>query len=364
MKFRDRLLSYVQAFSVSMIVFGLILGVLAQMAVIRVAHRLIAANQTFTQEAQRSPLSLFPEIWAGYQSAQQEPVQLSRWLILGKDQVEGSGRSAILTDSMIVATFQPSEGKVRLLSLPRDWYHPQLATKINALYAYGSQRDEKNPTTLVQSALSEMLGVNFDHVIELSLADVQEVIDAIGGIEVEVSHGFVDERFPRSGVDVRTVTDPNILYETIQFATGSQRMTGETALKFMRSRHSSDPEEGNDEARVRRQQKVIESLVEALSSTEVLVNPEKLARLYLWYADHFQSEVSLFELGRMMGAIAQSRKAPKIEKIDLPLTVQSTATDEAALLVHPPTEKYGQWVFEAEDPSYQEVHNFIQKSGL
>lgn len=355
---------FIYGFSVGMLVVGIFLFVGISLVGGFALSRLQSAQAVFEEAAGRSAISIFPEIVAGYQSGATNPIAASRWLVLGKDEVEGSGRGAVLTDSMILVTYRPLEGSVNLLSLPRDWYHPEYATKINALYTYGLDRSPNQPTFLVEAAMKEMLGVPLDHVVELSLEDVRGVIEVVGGIQVDVRRAFTDERFPRSGVDVTTETDPAVLYETVSFPAGLQVMDGETALKFMRSRHSTDLEEGNDEARVRRQQQVIEALVSALSSPQVVGDPLVLGRLYRWYADKFQSEVSLFELGRLAGSMAKSKKVPQMRKIDLPLVNTAIATEEAALLVHPPTNKYNQWVYEAEDPTFAEIHRFVQENGL
>lgn len=354
MEWRPEFRRLMAGFSVGFLVVGMF--VLAAFLLILNAlwSRFALANAAFTQEAGRSPLTIFPEILGGYLSNQSSPVKASRWLILGKDEVPGSGREAVLTDSMIALTYRPAEGVVKLLSLPRDWYHPGYATKINALYSYG----------LVREAIQEMLGIQFDHVIELSLEDVRMMIDAVGGVEVDVERSFTDERFPRAGVDVTKESDPAVLYETVSFTAGRQKMMGDTALKFMRSRHSADLAEGTDEARVQRQQKVIEALVNSFSRSDVIGNPSVLGKLYRWYADRFQAEVPLFELGRLMAALAASGKVPQMQRVDLPLSNAAVATESGIILVHPPTAKYGQWVYEAEDESFAEVHEFIQKNGF
>jgi LCP family protein required for cell wall assembly len=364
MVWRESLRRTVKGFSLGMLAVSLLFLLLTQLVSTAVFGRLREANREFSDAAGRGALTIFPEILAGYLSGTAEPVAASRWLVLGKDEVEGSGRQAVLTDTMLVVSYRPVQGRVSLLPLPRDWYHPELATKINALLSYGLKRDPSHPTILVQDTVGEMLGLPLDHVVELSLADVSAVIDLIGGLEIDVRRAFSDERFPRAGVDVTRVSDPKLLYETINFQSGPQLMDGATALKFMRSRYSSDLEEGNDEARVRRQQQVIEALANSLQSPRIVGNARILGSLYRWYADRFQKEVSLFELGRMAGSLAKSKKVPEMIKLELPVTNQAVATESATLLVHPPTEKYGQWVYEAEDLDFSEIHDFMRVNDL
>lgn len=364
MAWRTEIRRLAYGFAVGMLVVGVLLGMAASFLGGQVAARLQAADAEFTAAAGRGALSIFPEILAGYFTGSADPVAASRFLVVGKDEVEGSGRQAVLTDTLLVVSYRPSQGAVKLLSLPRDWYHPGLATKINALLTYGAQRDPKQPARLLRATVEEMLGVPIDHVVELSLSDVKDVVDTIGGLEIEVRRGFTDDQFPREGVDVTAVADPGLLYETVSFQPGPQVMDGSTALKFMRSRNSADPLEGNDEARIRRQQQVIEALVNSLQSPRVVGDGRTLGKLYRWYADNFQAEVSLFELGRLAGSLADSRKVPQLTKVELPVTNEAVATESATLLVHPATQKYGQWVYEAEDPSFAELHRFIEAQGI
>ncbi len=364
MEWRRELQRLVYGFSLGMLLTALVLLVGSRILGSLVWTRLGLANEEFTAAAGREPVSILPEILAGYQAAQTGPLTASRWLILGKDEVAGSGRVAVLTDTMLVATYQPADGVMKLLSLPRDWYHPVYATKINALYTYGQQYDPQQPTLLLKTALAEMLGLSFDHIVTLSLEDVRQLIDILGGVEVAVQRGFTDALFPRAGVDVTKVNDPALLYETVSFTAGSQVMSGETALKFMRSRYSTDPQEGNDEARVARQQLVIKALAADLMQPRVIGNPTILGNLYRWYADRWQTEVSLFDLGYLAGEIAVSHRSPELTKVDLPLTNAPVATNAAALLIHPPVAKYGQWVYEAADPSFAAIRQFIQSNGF
>src|SRR5690606_21863522 len=117
-----------------------------------------------------------------------------------------------------------------------------------------------------------------------------EVIDILGGVEVEVEKTFTDKKFPIPGREEDTCgltagpgqEEPEYLcrYETITFEKGVQMMDGKTALKFARSRHSEDPEEGNDLARGRRQQKVILAIKNKMLSGEIISSPSKLSQLW------------------------------------------------------------------------------------
>lgn len=330
----------------------------------RVYRNAFLWKSTFSTHAGRELTSIIPELMGGFLSTQKASPPVMRYLILGKDEVAGSQRPTVLTDTIIVATYRPDLGKVRLLSLPRDIYIPEQGVKVNMLYRQGLEERPAQPESVPQRVISSLLGVKFDGTVALSLEELRELIDLLGGIQVTVQHSFTDERFPRSGVDVTKERDPKKLYETVSFVEGTQIMTGETALKYIRSRKSSTLSEANDDARARRQQQVIEALLVKLQDPKLIAQPKKVGQLYSWYARSIQHSLSLTELGRGAGAVVYSGKKPELEKIVLPVTEYARATDSAMLFVHPPDSKYGQWVYEAVDPSWKQLQEFVQEKGL
>jgi anionic cell wall polymer biosynthesis LytR-Cps2A-Psr (LCP) family protein len=140
-------------------------------------------------------------------------------------------------------------------------------------------------------------------------------------------------------------------------------MDGQTAVKYMRSRHANELEQQGDQARMRRQKQVIQSVVQHLYQPEILGDPVVLGRLYDWYADNFMAKIPLYDLGWLGGSIAQ-KSLPEMQTVTLPITEYAAATDEATLFVHPPDAKYRQWAYESVDPTWQKLHQFIIQNGL
>jgi anionic cell wall polymer biosynthesis LytR-Cps2A-Psr (LCP) family protein len=323
--------------------------------------RAVTLNNLFTAQASRPLWAVVGEavngLWAGYQS----PPATQHWLLLGTDAVDGSHRNVVFTDTMMLVTYQPRSHTLSLLNLPRDLYLPDVATKINALYTYGLEQQPDQPLALLTSTLNHWLGIFLDHVVVISLDDVQALIDTIGGINIDVPEAFTDPLFPRSGVDVTKEHDPKLLYESISFAAGLQHMDGTKALKYMRSRHSANLAEGTDVARNRRQQQVIAATLAALKRPEIVANANVWGKLYRWYAERFAAQISLDEVGYFLGMMSQSKKMPTLKTTILPVTNEAVATVSGTILVHPPSEKYsGQWVYELADPTGQALQDFVR----
>src|SRR5258708_5093512 len=181
-------------------------------------------------------------------------------LIMGKG---GAGHDAPdLTDTMILASVSTTTPKMTLISIPRDIWIPSLTDKINSAYMKGR-------LVLAKSVLEEVTGTQIDYAIVLDFNGFKDVIDALHGITVDVKTGFTDDQYPVVGHE----NDPCLKcrYETITFKAGLQEMDGDTALKFVRSRHATGPE-GNDIAREARQKLVISSITKKIVTPQIFTN--------------------------------------------------------------------------------------------
>lgn len=329
----------------------------------RLAARLNQVESSFSQESGRSAWSVGLELIGGYRMPLL--VEKQRWLILGTDEITGSNREDVLTDTIILASYDPQQNALRLLSFPRDIYLPEERLRINALYQAARESGAQLPEKEVEATFRRLTNQPINETIVVSLNELAEIIDIMGGLPIEVKNSFTDPSFPRSGVDVTVERDPAVLYESLHFEAGPQVMDGETALKFIRSRKAIEPEEAGDEARARRQRQVIEALIQRLQSTEILANPVILGRLYDWYSRNLLAKVPLTTLGQLGRTVLEHEQPLNMESIGLPVTELPVATESATLFVHPPERLYnGAWVYTPVDPTWQQLQNFILEKGL
>lgn len=360
-KWLSALLLTIKSFSYSFLlasfVFVLAVSLLCSLAVKPLVGRLVEVKQLFETTSHRSSLGLSLELFGGLLYGQYQEFPSRRWLILGTDQITGSYRENILTDTIILVSYNQDADKISLISFPRDIYLPTYGHKINQLYELGLAENPARPSSLIQTAVEEMIGQKIESVLVLSLSDLQNLIDRQGGVFVDIENSFTDERFPRAGVDVTTETDPARLYETISFEKGPQVLSGEQAIKFIRSRYANEMVEQGDLARQRRQQKVFLGLANQLLSPLVIADPVKVGLLYDWYSNVIVSHISLFEVGWFGSNLTANY--PKFNQVYIPVSDEPVATEEATLFVHPPIKKYQQWAYETVDPSWNKMREFI-----
>lgn len=202
-------------------------------------------------------------------------------LLLGKG---GEGHEAPdLTDSVIVIFVDTRKQKVDMISLPRDIWVEDLRTKINSLYYWGNKKDPNGGGILLaKTTIEDIIGEPIHHTAVLDFSGFKEIIDYLGGIEVDVETAFTDEKYPLKGKENAECPENNDLtcrYETISFEEGLQKMDGEKALKFVRSRKAQG-DEGTDIARAKRQQKVLEAIKKQVLKKENALSPKKIIKLF------------------------------------------------------------------------------------
>lgn len=306
----------------------------------------------FNRYSDRSFFTLVPELAKGFKMPFFNSTETVSYLILGLDELGEYRSDSMLTDTIMVVSFNRS-GQAVILSLPRDLWIDDLKTKINSLYYYGEISPETTGEILVSGVVAEITGLTIDKTITLKLESVRDLIDAQGGIDIEVTQGFTDPKFPREDVDPAT-PDEDLLYETITFTTGVQHFDGTTALKYIRSRNSPDLTQGTDIARMLRQQQVFTRLITTLTDPKLYLNPKTAGRLYRVYDQHFINDFSVAEIVSISRYYLKEK--PQLVSAHLPVT----GDEQTGLIINPPVDKYGQWVFEPVDPTWQATQQWIK----
>ena len=301
----------------------------------------------FKKSAQISDKELFGILKEGWQSNSSNVQQMS-FLILGIDSVSNRAGDPVLTDTILLGVFDLQSSQLKIVSLPRDLWISGYQTKVNALYEYGKERYPEEPERFSKEVIEELSKMQIQHTFVISLEQLRDLIDILGGVEVEIPLGFVDEEFPRADVDIRTEKDPAKLYERVEFVAGKESMSGERALKYIRSRHSADLETGTDDARSQRQQAVIQALIIQFKRKSTLTDFPKLGKVFQLYRANFEKIFPIYRLISLSKTQGSNllNVSFQPQQFKLSLTEDSTAD-----IIHPPVRKYGQWVYEVRDIS-------------
>lgn len=188
-------------------------------------------------------------------------------LIIGTDERAGRPEEGVRGDTLILARLDAAGRWASLLSIPRDseLSIPQVGltqTKINVAYGQGhagaqalygpGASPQQGGMALAAQTVEEFLGLRgrgmkVDFVATVNFAGFAGVIDALGGITVDVPVYILDEEYPTEDFGVTRV----------EFQPGPQRMDGATALIYARTRHQD-----SDFGRGERQQQVVRAILQ------------------------------------------------------------------------------------------------------
>ena len=197
-----------------------------------------------------------------------EPQPWTTILLLGTD--EGPGNFGARTDTIILAAVQHGTGRAAAFGIPRNLAQVPLGRKrelskepLNALY--GLNGGDAQGASVLKQAVSNLLGIRVDYYALVNLLGFADLVDALGGVEIEVKERLVDE-----------VTRPawGERKPTIDVVPGrTYRFYGREALAYVRSRKDS-----SDYTRMARQRCFLSALADQLDPVDVLRHFGSLAK--------------------------------------------------------------------------------------
>lgn len=179
-------------------------------------------------------------------------------LLMGLDKRPDESGSVFRTDTMILVSLDPKTNSMGMLSIPRDLYVevPYAGLhRVNSAYVIGELEEPGGGPTLAKQTVQYNFGIPVHEYVTVDFQAVVAIIDAIGGIEIDVPKDIIDYNYPT--MDYGT--------EIFQISAGRHTLDGETALKYARTRHASD-----DIDRAQRQQAVIYAVRDKIISVDMI----------------------------------------------------------------------------------------------
>ncbi|MDE6196031.1 MAG: LCP family protein, partial [Erysipelotrichaceae bacterium] len=183
-------------------------------------------------------------------------------LISGIDDV-GDPNVNKLSDVNMLLIVNPQAHKIQMVSFPRDAFvpNPALGNGNDKLTHTGNNGVEN---TL--KAVETLLGLDIDFYAKVSFSSIIEVVNAIGGIEVDVELSFTEQDENRSFADS----------DIIHLEAGLQTINGRQALAYARHRYTDGY---GDIGRTRAQQRVIQGIINKLLTPEGISKINNLLKI-------------------------------------------------------------------------------------
>lgn len=235
-------------------------------------------------------------------------------LLLGKGGPGHDGPD--LTDTMLLASIDPVNGSMSLLSVPRDlWVSAPGggSSKINAVYANAKYKvlgknshdtagAEAAGITAAEQTVGQVLGVPIHYYTMIDFMAFKQAIDTVGGVTIDVPSDLID---------------PTMAWEnhwsSVLARKGVQNFNGTQALMYARSRHGSAR---GDFDRTERQRLIITALEQKILTAGTYTNPLKISQLLSAFGDHVSTDMSTNDAGRL-GGIMKGITGSKITSVGL-----------------------------------------------
>lgn len=314
----------------------------------------------------------------------------------------GTHDGASLTDTIMVVSYDLKTNQAYLISIPRDMWLPALKSKANAAYEIGLEQG--NGLGFAKTIMGNILGIPIHYALRVDFNGFIKVIDQLGGIDITVGNSFDDYNYPIEGKEndlcgyqekemdftedqakqfntqpgkVKVFISPDgkiatdaaqedigakyftCRYEHISFKSGVTHMDGETALKFVRSRHGTNGE-GSDFARSARQEIVLQAVRSKIISPGTIFNPSKISDILSTLGKTVDTDISVKDALEVYNL---SKKLVQTHNFTLDASPKKDLPEgRASLLVNPPSQNYGgAYVLVSQDDDFSTIQNYVKK---
>ncbi|MEM7344187.1 MAG: LCP family protein [Chloroflexota bacterium] len=231
------------------------------------------------------------------------------------------------TDTMILVTIDSNTRSAGMLSVPRDLWVAIPGydeDRVNKAYFFGDKNNYPGGgPALAKKTLQYNLGVPVHYFIEVDFDGFRQVVDTLGGIDIEVPETIDDPLFP----------DNNYGYDPFYIEAGSQTLDGYDALRYARTRATA----GADFSRARRQQQVLLAIRDKALQLNMI---PKIPELWATMSGSFDTDLDLaimIELAQLSDQIQADNI--KSEVIDTRMTVNYVVPETGAQVLLPLREK-------------------------
>jgi LCP family protein required for cell wall assembly len=286
-------------------------------------------------------------------------------LLMGSD--AGVGRTGTRTDSMIVASIDTKTGRTALISLPRNLQRVPLpdTSPLRGLYptgTYGSPvciREQADPNDQcmlnaiwtevdqyredhpgeysgpvpgrdeTRNVIAEVLGLKIDHTVVVDLKGFSRLIDAMGGVDINVKLSGNGTKLPIGG---HSDGRGGVIGESGYFKPGLQHLSGYYALWYARTRAAD-----SDTYRQARQRCVVQAVINQVNPASMVAKYPEVAQIL---KDNVYTDVPAQNLPAFVDLIERVQKAHAITSVSF-------------------SQIKG---FRADRPDFDQIHELVQKS--
>lgn len=236
-------------------------------------------------------------------------------MLLGSD-TDGKGNDPTagqpLAQTVIIITIDPTTKYVGMLSIPRDMQVTDTTTgyaneKLDQAFEYawvGQTNKAKAAAAAghMEDIIQQNYGIHIDHYAWVGLQGFTQVVNDIGGVDIDVTHPMFDDDYPNDAGSGSAYS-----YARVNIVPGPQHLTGAEALTYVRTRHA---DLGGDFGRTDRQQQVLAQIKVKLTQSSDIIS--KMTSIINDLDGYMFTDLTLTELSQF----ATVAKTVDINKVD------------------------------------------------
>lgn len=252
-------------------------------------------------------------------------------LLLGIDR-RSKAELGYRTDIMILVSVDKTTNQVVMTSVPRDlWWG---GGRVNAVL--NGQGWES-----LQTAFNEITGITPDRFVLTDFEDFVWIVDSMGGVPVDIQTTFTDSQYP---------VDETFEYQTVTFTQGTEKLTGERALIFARSR-KGDFDNG-DWGRMKRQHLILKGFLDAVVQPESIFNPMVVEKAFELVTNKGMETNLTIEDSKFLWDFYKDKDQ---------YNINSLFVDHDYLYTPPMSEYGGAWVLAPINNDFTQVHTRLEE---
>lgn len=257
---------------------------------------------------------------------QQDSNGRSNFLILGTSEDDPGHGGADLTDSILVVSVDQKNKNVYMFSVPRDLYveygmpcNSGYSGKINEYFMCSNDgetsNDEQDRLAKTQKFIGDIFGIDIQYGFHVNHTVIKEVVNAIGGVDVDIQGSNGDSGILDRNFDWRC----NFKCYLVKYENGVHHLDGEHALYLAQARGDVAPTYGLGNSnfdREKNQQKILIAIKDKAMTTGILTNISAITKLIDALGNNLRTNIQTDEIRTLMD-IANNTKSGDVHTLSL-----------------------------------------------
>lgn len=311
----------------------------------------------FSQKIHQNPIDLIKTAYSAWKSNDYQNSKNFNFILLGLDKRDDQLEKTETTDTIIFASFNFSNQKINLFSLPRDIWDYENNAKINHIYPLS--KETSDPFSFIQNNYSKITGQTINKTIIITTDSLINFVNIIGGVDVYLENGFTDHEYPNPEY-IKNPSPKIPIYITVSYPSGWIHLDESNVAPFVRSRKSTENHRaaGTDIGRIERQQLLIDAIISKIRNPEFFTRYTNIVNLYNFWHQEIITNITDKDLISLGINLKDSYKNISLIKITIPVGTNP----KKSVIYHPNAFINRQWVFTTPSKNYSELHQFINTS--